>query len=304
MKITPIEIRQKTFEKNFRGYDKDEVSSFLNSLSQEWERMMDDKKELKSKLEQTEKEVYKLRQVEESLFKTLKTAEDTGASMIEQATKTADLILKEAQMNADAMQNEAKNKSRNIIDSAEAKAKGVMEDLREDVASLIENYEMLMAQREIVVKNLKNLSADIQDNIEHSHLELKKLDMKAHAKLVKELSRQSSFSVAVERAYVEPESSESPAVEKPQIPTETENPSLENQEISPEASVAESESPQEKVKPGYEWQAPKKTEEKPKDQLGESNDTKAEEKISTTPDTKPEESPKKNQSGSFFDQLD
>ncbi|MFM8349305.1 MAG: DivIVA domain-containing protein, partial [Bacteroidota bacterium] len=28
MKITPLDIRQKTFEKNLRGYDKDEVSAF------------------------------------------------------------------------------------------------------------------------------------------------------------------------------------------------------------------------------------------------------------------------------------
>ena len=39
MKITPIEIRQKTFEKVFRGYDKEEVQAFLQSLSQEWERL-------------------------------------------------------------------------------------------------------------------------------------------------------------------------------------------------------------------------------------------------------------------------
>ena len=36
MNITPLEIRQKEFEKGFRGYDNDEVSAFLNSLSIEW----------------------------------------------------------------------------------------------------------------------------------------------------------------------------------------------------------------------------------------------------------------------------
>ncbi|HEY0743715.1 MAG TPA: DivIVA domain-containing protein, partial [Chryseosolibacter sp.] len=74
MKITPLEIRQKTFEKNFRGYEKDEVHAFLLTLSQEWERLMDENKELRIKLETTEREVSKLREVESSLFKTLKTA--------------------------------------------------------------------------------------------------------------------------------------------------------------------------------------------------------------------------------------
>ena len=71
MKITPIEIRQKQFEKKLRGYDKDEVNAFLLSLSQEWEKVMDELKELKIKLEASQKEVDKLREVESSLFKTL-----------------------------------------------------------------------------------------------------------------------------------------------------------------------------------------------------------------------------------------
>ena len=44
MKITPLEIRQKTFEKVFRGYEKDEVNAYLQSLSMEWERMLDENK--------------------------------------------------------------------------------------------------------------------------------------------------------------------------------------------------------------------------------------------------------------------
>ena len=60
MRITPLDIRQKTFEKNFRGYEKDEVNAFLLSLSQEWERIVDENKELRIKLESTEREVTKL----------------------------------------------------------------------------------------------------------------------------------------------------------------------------------------------------------------------------------------------------
>ncbi len=98
MKITPLEIRQKTFEKVFRGYDKDEVQAFLNLMSQEWERTLDETKELKIRLKGIENEVEKLREVESSLFKTLKTAEDTGANIMEQANKTAELQIRESQI--------------------------------------------------------------------------------------------------------------------------------------------------------------------------------------------------------------
>jgi cell division initiation protein len=58
MRITPLEIRQKNFEKKLRGYDKDEVNAFLQTMSAEWERMVDENKELKIKLDQSEKEVF------------------------------------------------------------------------------------------------------------------------------------------------------------------------------------------------------------------------------------------------------
>jgi cell division initiation protein len=119
MKITPLEIRQKAFEKVLRGYDKDEVNAFLQTLSQEWERLMDENKEVRIKQEATEREVAKLREVESSLYRTLKTAEDTGANVIGQANKTAELILRENQMRADSILNEAKMKSKNTIEEAE-----------------------------------------------------------------------------------------------------------------------------------------------------------------------------------------
>src|SRR6187431_541364 len=119
MRITPLDIRQKTFEKNFRGYEKEEVNAFLLTLSQEWERIGDENKELRIKLEACEREVLKLREVEGSLYKTLKTAEDTGANVIEQARQSADLNMRESQLKAEAMLNEAKVKARNTIEEAE-----------------------------------------------------------------------------------------------------------------------------------------------------------------------------------------
>jgi len=285
MKITPLEIRQKTFEKNFRGFDKDEVSSFLVSLSQEWEREMDEKRELQIKLQQVEKETAKLREVEDSLFKTLKAAEDTGASMIEQANKTAELILKEAQMNADAMMAEAKSKSRSIIEEAETKAKRIVEDLKEDVNSLVENYEELLAQREIVVRNLKNLATDSLENIKQSQEDIKRIDLDVHTKAMKELSRQTpQFSV---------DSSANQPKEKSH--TFVIEPKKENKD-EPEAKV--------------EVQEISKEEGKQKSEIGipgvEAEETEAPQRQSTEKpsEEKPQSPEKKKESGSFFDQFD
>lgn len=166
MKITPLEIRQKTFEKKLRGYDKDEVNAFLLSLSQEWEHVQDQLKELKIKFQNAENDIKQLREVENSLFKTLKTAEDTGANMIEQATKTAELHLRETQMNADALLNEAKNKARANIEEADVKARQILDRMEGDIHALTMEYKGLENLRDLIISELRNLSNDTLQKIE------------------------------------------------------------------------------------------------------------------------------------------
>ena len=163
MKISPLEIRQKTFEKNFRGYDKEEVDAFLLSLSQEWERVMDDARELKIRLQTAEKEVQKLREVETTLYKTLKTAEDTGANVVEQANKSAELLIKESQMNAEAMMNDARTKSKNMVEEADEKAKNVLFHAQNKLNEIVMELKMLENHKQNVVYDLKQIANDVMD---------------------------------------------------------------------------------------------------------------------------------------------
>ncbi len=165
MKITPLEIRQKTFEKLFRGYDKDEVNAYLLSLSHEWEKMLDEQKELKIKLEASEKEIAKLREVESSLYKTLKTAEDTGANMIQQANKAAELRLKETEMKSDNILREAKAKSKEIIEKTGAEAKEIISNMLDEVKTLEQNFNMALSLKESLISDLRNLSNDTLDRV-------------------------------------------------------------------------------------------------------------------------------------------
>jgi len=178
MRITPLEIRKKTFEKQMRGYDKEEVNAFLLSLSHEWEKALDQIKSLDGQLKKAETDVSKLREVEASLYKTLKTAEDTGANMINQAKKTADLHIQETQMNADGLLNESKSKARNIIDDAELTAKQILGSMDDELKELARVYTMLEDHRDGILNELTNLSTitlqrvqKVSDNLKHFDLE-------------------------------------------------------------------------------------------------------------------------------------
>ncbi len=177
MKITPLEIRQKTFEKVFRGLDKDEVNAFLITLSQEWEKLLDENKELKIKLEASEKEVAKLREVENSLFKTLKTAEDTGANMIDQATRTAELHMRETQIKSEAMINDARSKAKDMIEEAEMRSRNIMDDMEERVKSLAHIYRTLENVRDDLLSDIRSFANDALEKVDRAKSQIKKVDV-------------------------------------------------------------------------------------------------------------------------------
>lgn len=217
MKITPLDIRQKTFEKQIRGYDKEEVSAFLTYLSQEWEKLLDEKKTLQLRFEQADKEAQKLREIEQSLFRTLKTAEDTGASIIEHANSTATQILKEAQMEADLIISDAKNKAKNTREIAESKSKGVFEDLREEVALLSKAYEQMLQERELLLNNLRKLAQDTLESIRVSQENFQEIDLSLPNQQVRELLENGSLALEEEDDAYEPEME---LILKPEVPDE------------------------------------------------------------------------------------
>jgi cell division initiation protein len=204
MRVTPLDIRQKTFEKNFRGYEKDEVNAFLLTLSQEWERVLDENKECRIKLEATEREVSKLREVESSLYKTLKTAEDTGANVIDQARRTAELHLRESQLKADAMINEAKLKARDTIEESDIRAKEILEEMEDRLKILVESYKKMQTLRDDLLADLKHLGSDVLDRVERSRAIAKDFDPDKHLAMAKKEAKRVAFPNSVEAEKTAP----------------------------------------------------------------------------------------------------
>ena len=229
MKISPTAIRQKAFETSFRGFEKKQVTDFLEEMSVLMEQINQENLDLRSKLQQVEGEAKRLKDVEDSLFRTLKTAEDTGASIITEASEAGDQIIAEANSLAEETtlhanqyaekrireadsyaekitkeanqvlqnaQKKAEDQARIITSAAEAKAKETIKEIRESMQSLVRSYDGLLDQREALVKSLKRLSQDALNQIELSDAHFFRIDAKAYQRAVEELSRSSHFTVA------------------------------------------------------------------------------------------------------------
>lgn len=165
MNITPLEIRQKTFEKKLRGYDKEEVDAFLQSLSMEWERQVGEMKNLEQRYSDALRDVDRLREVESSLYKALKTAEDTGANIVDQASKSADLQRQEAKMKSSEILNEAKVQARNLIEEAESAVKELNVELREQMKACEADFTQIENYRDTLLLELSSVSSDLKQRI-------------------------------------------------------------------------------------------------------------------------------------------
>lgn len=166
MKITPLEIRQHEFEKTFRGYNIEEVDSFLVNLSQEWERVLNESKMLRMQLEIAEKEANKLREIEMTLFKTLKTAEDTSTMITEQANQQADKHMQEAKLQGEKLLIDAQQKANGIVRQAEERARYIKEEVLGDVKVLERDFRAMDHYKTNLLVQMRSLSTATLEHVQ------------------------------------------------------------------------------------------------------------------------------------------
>ena len=111
MKITPIDITGHTFAVRMRGFDQEEVRSFLNLVSSEFEKLISEHNALKEAQAQLQTSVSDLKERERILKETLLTAQRLADGMREEARKEGQLIVKEAEVKAGQLLDQAGRKA-------------------------------------------------------------------------------------------------------------------------------------------------------------------------------------------------
>jgi cell division initiation protein len=166
MKISAIDIRKHTFEKIFRGYDPDEVDAFLNSLSQEWERFSSENNLLKMQLEYAEKELSKLKDIESTLFRTLKAAEDTSKLIEKEAHENAEKRIEESMVTANDLVLEAETRTGQIIKETEDRLKKFKEDFVAEIKVQERDFRAIENFRDNLIVQLSSLANNTIETVE------------------------------------------------------------------------------------------------------------------------------------------
>ncbi len=117
MKLTALEIKQQSFEKSLRGYNKDEVQAFLNLVSNEWEHLVAKNRELEQKIDNLEEKLKHYERVEEALHETLQTAKESAEQKLSGARKDARNKIEKAEMEAETIVREAQQQRQQIRQS-------------------------------------------------------------------------------------------------------------------------------------------------------------------------------------------
>jgi cell division initiation protein len=114
MKITPIDISSHRFAKKMRGFDPEEVRSFLNLVAGEFERLVIENNALKEELSQIKSGIADYKERERILKETLLTAQKLAQDMKEEARKEAQLVIKEAEIKGSQLLDQAARKAGQI----------------------------------------------------------------------------------------------------------------------------------------------------------------------------------------------
>lgn len=145
-----MRIPEVSFSKSFRGYDVQEVSDYVQSVALFEEEMNRQQAILTEKVQALEQEVNRLREVESSLFRAMKLAEEAQQNWQEKVEKEASKVLEGAKKQADALLASAEKDAQ--------KAKLLVENERKQLIGQVEQ-EVKEQTREL--KRLESIQSEI-----------------------------------------------------------------------------------------------------------------------------------------------
>jgi cell division initiation protein len=142
MKLSPLSIKKQEFNKSFRGFDKEEVQSFLNKLADDYDELQKENESLKQELETATAKLSDFYKIEKNLQSTLLKTQESSVKSFESAKKQTNLMVKEAEL-----------KAQQIIEKARASAN----EIRNAITQLREERDLIVAKLKSIISSQAHL---------------------------------------------------------------------------------------------------------------------------------------------------
>ena len=155
MKISPMDIQRQPFRRRLRGYDREEVRSYLNLLAEELAQFQVEHTALEQELQVLRTVAEEQRQRETILKNTLLTAQRVSEEITQVARRQGEVTVKEAELQADKLLDLAQARARAVeIETLDLRA--MRQALRTDIRSLMERLAHVLDSQE---------EAELDDNV-------------------------------------------------------------------------------------------------------------------------------------------
>ncbi len=139
--ITPMDIHNKTFSKQFRGYSQDEVNGFLEELASDYEKIYREHRVMEEEMDTIRTKLRNYEKMESTMSNTLIMAQETADNVKKNASKEAELSLYEAQNEAQKILADAET-ARRQMNADLLKAEG---DMNLYIEKLLSNFKSALA---------------------------------------------------------------------------------------------------------------------------------------------------------------
>lgn len=147
MALTPLDIQNKTFTKQMRGYAPQEVNDFLDQLLQDYTAVLRTNRDYEKSIKHLEEKLRYFNELKEALNQSIIVAQETADQVKDSAQKEADVIVADANNESSEllartnrevseMLANAKEKSEKLIQEATKKANFLIKDATAKANSL------------------------------------------------------------------------------------------------------------------------------------------------------------------------
>jgi len=143
MRLTPLEIRQHKFSSRLRGFDRDEVAAFLDTVVADFEDVVRENAQLRREAERLARELDAYRAREKTIQDTLTTAQNVVEQLKRTAIKESEALVVDAELRAEKLLAEARER-RAELGNEIREQKHLRQRLEADLRRTLESYGKLI----------------------------------------------------------------------------------------------------------------------------------------------------------------
>lgn len=144
--LTPLDIQKREFRRAFRGYNEEEVDTFLDQVAEDYEGVCKENQRLQECLADSNRQMDRYRELEDVLKNTMIMAQKNADDLLQNTEKEAQMALQQAQLQAKQIVQEAGQEAAIMVREAERRAGQIVAEAENRVKEILAEYHELVKQ--------------------------------------------------------------------------------------------------------------------------------------------------------------